>query len=286
MFKVYVSKAKTKPLDIKANFERAQAEIDAAKNAGAKLVVFPQGFLTGVQLGILSDAIYLRTVYEQMAAQLSQNNPDIYILCDVYRLGKWENRICFGGKMEKGDEFEIEGVKFVSFNSAQTLREKAADIYADCIILNESAPVIAGSRALLHRLLTAVAMGTGRTVVACLGGHGFTSHPDAYLPASGCINARQDYFTKTLPEFTGGENIFEIEKGAQGNRMLYNLPRLDFDLAFNQNPLIPCQLDEKEYCLDLFHLQSDPLRQECPTSTAKLLLLHFPAVWTAPLHCL
>ena len=38
--------------------------------------------------------------------------------------------------------------------------------------------------------------------------------------------------------------------------MLGNLPKLDFDIAFNQNPLIPAQINTEEYCLDLFHLQA------------------------------
>jgi len=256
MIKVYTSKAMTKPLDIQNNFERAKAEVAAARAAGAQLVVFPQGFLTGVQLGMLQDAHYAKTLYSQLAADLSRENPDIYILADSLSRNGFSNTLYYGGKALPADRFEIEGIKFVSFNSAHTLREKAADIYADCIILNESAPVLAGTRRLLHRLLGAVQMGTGATVIACLGGHGFTSHPDVYLPATAFISTEEDYFTTTLPQFTEGGNLFEAEKAVQGSRMLYNLPRLDFDLVFNQNPLVPKQLDEKEYCLDLFHLQS------------------------------
>ena len=75
--------------------------------------------------------------------------------------------------------------------TAEELRRKAADIYADCIILTESAPVLAGTRHLLKDMLSAVQTGTGRTVVANLGGYGFTSHPDVYLPAVACINRKE-----------------------------------------------------------------------------------------------
>jgi len=256
MFKIYISKAKTKPLDITGNFDRAMAEAAAAKAAGAQLVVFPQGFLTGVQLGMLADAVYVSQLYNATAEKLAKANPEIYILADCYRMGRFENMLYHGGEKLPADEFEIEGIKIAAFSSAETLREKARDVYADCIILNESAPVLAGSRKLTEKLLSAVQMGTGATVVACLGGYGFTSHPDVYLPAIACINSADSLFTKTLGEFENSRNVFEISKGSQGSRMLYNLPRLDFDIAFNRNPLVPAQLDEKEYCLDLFHLQA------------------------------
>ena len=256
MIKVYTSKAKTKPLDIQNSFAAAMQQVEKARERGAQLVVFPQGFLTGVQLGMLADAQYVKSLYNSLAKELSLANPDMYILADSLSKGNFSNTLYHGGETLSADEFEIDGTKFVSFSSAATLREKAADIYADCIILNESAPVLAGTRRLLHRLLGAVQLGTGATVIACLGGYGFTSHPDVYLPATGCISREEDYFTKTLTEFTEGGNVFDIEKATGGSRMLYSLPRLDFDLVFNANPLVPKQLDEREYCLDLFHLQT------------------------------
>ena len=256
MIKVYTSKAKTKPLDIQNSFAAAMQQVEKARARGAQLVVFPQGFLTGVQLGMLADAQYVKSLYNSLAKELSLANPDMYILADSLSKGNFSNTLYHGGETLSADEFEIDGTKFVSFSSAATLREKAADIYADCIILNESAPVLAGTRRLLHRLLGAVQLGTGATVIACLGGYGFTSHPDVYLPATGCISREEDYFTKTRTECTEGGNVFDIEKATGGSRMLYSLPRLDFDLVFNANPLVPKQLDEREYCLDLFHLQT------------------------------
>ncbi|MBR4036140.1 MAG: hypothetical protein IKJ05_05360, partial [Oscillospiraceae bacterium] len=65
MLKIYAAGGKSKPLDIKNNAANAQAEITRAKDMGAKLVVFPQGFLTGVQLGMLADARYVVTLYRQ-----------------------------------------------------------------------------------------------------------------------------------------------------------------------------------------------------------------------------
>ncbi len=260
MFKIYVSKAKTQPLDIENNYLRAKEEVEKAVATGANLVVFPQGFLSGVQLGMLENRFYFRDLYNEYALKLSKEFPDVFILGDYYlcstHTAKWENRLYIKGEI-LNDTFEIEGIKFTSFNNARQLRDHAKNIDADCIIFNSSEPVVAGSRHLLKKMLTAVSMGTGRTVIACLGGHGFTSHPYVYMPAIGCIKPDSEYFTTDFNGFLQADNLFAIEKKTKpGSGMLYNLPGLDFDVVFNQNPLVPKQIDEKEYCLDLFSLQS------------------------------
>lgn len=265
MFKIYVSKAKSKPLDIQNNAKAAQAEIDKAKQQGAQLIVFPQGFLTGVQLGILEDAHYLRTAYNEIYSRLAAANPDIYILGDVRRLtdGKniFMNTLYHGALSDNGEEFEIDGYKFHTFNNVKDIDERklsATDFMeTDCVIVNESAPVFAGSRMLTRKFFEKVAQWLGVNVVCALGGYGYTSHPHIYMPAAGVFNKKESYMSDTLPEFINGRSLFEIEKSDDiGDVFVTRLPSLEFDIAFNQNPLIPRQLDEKEYCLDLFHLQS------------------------------
>ena len=170
MLKVYLAGGKSKPLDIKNNAVNAQTEIDKARESGAQLVVFPQGFLTGVQLGLLADAHYLTALYRQTVESLAKSNPDMYILADLHTRNGFEMALYKGEKQPDAEKFEIDGISFVAFSSAEELRRKAADIYADCIILTESAPVLAGTRHLLKDMLSAVQTGTGRTVVANLGG--------------------------------------------------------------------------------------------------------------------
>ena len=265
MFKVYISKAKSKPLDIKNNARAAQAEIDKARESGAKLIVFPQGFLTGVQLGILEDVLYLRQAYTETYDRLALANPDMYILGDMRRVadGKnyFENIIYHGTDRNSGAEFEIDGFKFRSFSNVKDIDERklyAADFTdTDCVIINESAPVFAGSRILAKKFFEKVSQWLGATVICALGGYGYTSHPDIYMPAAGIFNKKENYLSATLGEFINGPSLFEIEKSDSiGDIFITRLPSLEFDIAFNQNPLIPRELDEKEYCLDLFHLQS------------------------------
>ncbi len=265
MFKIYISKAKSRPLDIQNNAKAAQAEIDKAREQGAKLIVFPQGFLTGVQLGILEDSYYLRSVYNETYSRLGMANPDIYILGDVRRLTEgrniFMNTVYHGGITENGEEFDIDGYKFRTFNNVKDIDERKLSATSftdtDCVIINESAPVYAGSRILMKKFCERVSQWLGVNVVCALGGYGYTSHPDIYMPAAGVFNKKESCFSTTLGEFINGRSLFEIEKSDSiGDVFLTRLPSLEFDIAFNQNPLIPRQLDEKEYCLDLFHLQS------------------------------
>ncbi|MBR5521703.1 MAG: hypothetical protein IKU54_06875 [Oscillospiraceae bacterium] len=264
MFKVYISKAKSRPLDIKNNAASAYAEIEKARTVGANLVVFPQGFLTGVQLGILGDALYLRKAYNDTFSRLSAENPDMYILADLCQQvdGKtvFVNALYHEGKVSDGNSFEIDGYRFASFNKTADIDERKlsrADFsQTDCVIVNESAPVYAGSRILTRKFMKTTSQWLGVTVICALGGYGYTSHPDIYMPATGCFSDKKDYFTTTFTEYINGENLFDIEKGHYGDVFITRLPSLQFDIAFNQNPLVPRQLDEKEYCLDLFSLQS------------------------------
>ncbi len=259
MFKIYVSKLKTKPLDIHNNYLRAKEEVQKAIDRGAKLVIFPQGFLSGVQIGMLENRTYFGDLYNETSRKLSKEFPDICILADYYLCGgsvtKWDNCLYAGGEIFT-DTFEIDGIRFASFNSAESLRKLAATSTADYLILNSSEPVVAGSRHLMRKMISAIAINSGKTVISCLGGYGFTSHPYVYMPAIGCTTPNSEYFTTTLQEFINAENIFEAGKKASGINMPGNLPGLDFDIVFNKNPLIPKQVDEREYCLDLFRLQS------------------------------
>ncbi|MBQ5325803.1 MAG: hypothetical protein J6K80_01255, partial [Oscillospiraceae bacterium] len=248
MLKIYAAGGKSKPLDIKNNAANAQAEIEKAKYSGAKMVVFPQGFLTGVQLGMLADAHYMISLYRQVMESLAKANPDMYILGDVYTKDGFMPMLYLGEQCVDARDFELGGLKFTCFSSARELREKAAEISCDCIILTESSPVLAGSRQLLKDLLVAVQSATGATVFANLGGYGFTSHPDVYLPAIAYINNRETFFTTTLPQFIQCEKCYSVDKAVAGSGMLGNLPKLDFDIAFNQNPLIPAQINTEEYC--------------------------------------
>ena len=112
MLKIYAAGGKSKPLDIKNNAANAQAEIEKAKYSGAKMVVFPQGFLTGVQLGMLADAHYMISLYRQVMERLAKANPDMYILGDVYTKDGFVPMLYLGEQCVDARHFELGGLKF------------------------------------------------------------------------------------------------------------------------------------------------------------------------------
>ena len=171
------------------------------------------------------------------------------------------NAIYNGPFVNGGKSFEIDGYSFYSFNCIKDIDIRtlsaAKFMDVDCVIVNESAPVYAGSRILARKFFEKAAQLLGVTIVCALGGYGYTSHPDMYMPAVGIFNKDEKYLSSTLTEFLNGRNIFDIEKNDNiGDIFITRLPSLEFDIAFNKNPLIPQEISEKEYCLDLFHLQS------------------------------
>lgn len=256
--KIYLSKGEIKPLAVKQNLRRARRQVQLAIKQGAEMIVFPSAFLSGPQTGLLAGARYFAKSYNEGALALSGQFPDIYILADRYE-GGFVNTVYHGGKASDGAAFEAGGLKFVSFSDENLLEKRAADITADVLILNRSRPVIAGKRALLHRLLSAVHMCADVSVLCCLGGWPLTSHPYVYMPAIGCISAERDLFTGSLKEFFDSENCFDISRSAGRRRPVFRFPSLDFPIVFGRNPLIPSCCDEQEYCLDLFGLQTTAL---------------------------
>ncbi len=261
MVKVYTAAIKSKPLDIENNYVRALDEVKKAVEMGAQLIVFPQGFLSGVQLGVLEGTEYFEQAYNSYAQRLSAERGDIPIIADKY-VNKcygsaFETVLYRAGQEEMGEMFLIDGCIFATASKKAELElwEDGGFFHFDCIIYNASEPVLAGERHLIHSTLRALSQRCGATIVVNLGGWGFTSHPDVYLPAVGCVGGGVDVLTTTLGEYLSADKMFEVDAHQQGDSSVV-LPSLEFDIAFNQNPLVPCQIPEKEYCLDLFHLQS------------------------------
>lgn len=256
MINVYMCQGKIVPLDIEQNLICAGRQLDKAVQNKADLAVFCHGFLSGTQLGILADAQYFADCYNSRVAELALKYPNLYILADRYYNGSFENALYHGADIVSAENFKVNGFSFTAFNSVDRLKKDADEIHADCIILNRSRPIIAGNRAMLKNFLKRLYKKNGATVMANLGGWGFSSHPYVYLPAIACFDKDYDVFTNTLPEFINCEKNFSLSGEKCNADKTVELPPVDFEINYNVNPLIPMQVNEKEYCLDLFHLQS------------------------------
>ncbi|MEG2192688.1 MAG: hypothetical protein RRX95_05350 [Oscillospiraceae bacterium] len=258
MLKVYAAGMISYPMDIKENFIRAKREVSFAIEKGADLVVFPEGFLSGVQLGVLKNAPYFHKQYNDFSRQLCEDfaRSDIGILADFITTHGFENIFYKSGTALNGENFSLGGFALRSFNSLEELKQNAYTLNCEGVILNYSQPVLAGERSLLFDFLNAINSNTSVDIFLNLGGLGFTSHPHVFLPCGGIFSKAVTHMSTTLPEFVTMDRIFLMEKPTHLlKNNPYLLPELTFKPAFNQNPLLPKEVDEEAYCLDLFHLQ-------------------------------
>ncbi len=270
MLRIAFGNIYSKPLDLPENFKRAEDCIKRAKLRGADLVVFPQGALSGAELGLLGkddhfggERDFFISSYNALVEKLSEDNPDIYILTD-YRVmgddrGEFFCQLYYGGRdIDWDSEMAINGVTIKVLEEKSQL-EDVSEGY-DCFILMDQDPVLAGERYLLHERMRKVADASGAAVLAHMSGWGYTSHPDMYMPCAAFIKGDRDLFTRDIWEYRELAEIFEVEHRESGGFTNPLEPGcLEFPVRYTQNPMIPANVPEEEYCLDLFRLQSAAL---------------------------
>ena len=270
MIKVAFGNIYSRPLDLEGNYERADEKVKQAKARGADLIVFPQGFLSGTELGMLgkADALsedrdwFIRQ-YNSLTEKLSDENEGIYILTDYAILG--EGRAEFfcqlyldGRDIDWDSELTIKGVNIKILEEKSGL-EEVSGAY-DCFILMDQSPAVGGERYLLHKAMKELAEKSNAAVCANLGGYGYTSHPDVYMPCIAFIDGDKDIFTRTVGEYAGYEGLIEVRSGKRKEFEFAIEPdSLAFPVAYSANPMIPANVPEKEYCMDLFTLQTTAL---------------------------
>ena len=124
----------------------------------------------------------------------------------------------------------------------------------------DQSPVVAGERYLLHKTMKELAEKSNSAVCANLGGYGYTSHPDVYMPCIAYIDGETDVFTGTVKEYARFDEIVEIRSGKRKELDHgTEADSLSFPVEYTANPMIPSNVPEQEYCLDLFNLQSTAL---------------------------
>ncbi len=255
--RVYSARIKTTPLDINENYLKAKIEIENAIKEKANLIVFPKGFLTGVQLGILEDASYIRKIYNDFIQKLTKEyeNEDIHILMDKLTRNGFENTFSYKG--EELEEVKIKNFRVTSFNSLEILSKSAytlKDDY-DMVVLNSSEPTFAGKMKLIHENLKIISRQMNIPIFLNLGGYGYTTHPDVYMPRVGFYNKNIGYITKDITEYKNADKLFSIQFPENENiNVNYVLSAYNFKINFNECPLIPSEVDKKDYLFDLFNL--------------------------------
>lgn len=267
----------TKPLDLEENYYKALAATAVGKVSGAQLIIFPQGFLAGTDTGILADADWAGDLYNSYVQRLSQEAGKVYLLMDRFPDGGYHPLVYFDGRLVSDGDFEIDGVKIKAAASWQLMYTAEIPQGVDLFVINDTTPVKAGERYLFKEWAGWLSKTTGRTVCVNLGGWGRTSHPYVYMPAMGYFTPKAGYLTMTMADYNNVAVEFVADKAAPakgGTRELSltdlmdkgapksrTEPKPDTFVMYSpsQNALIPSNIPQKDYCLDLFNLQTQAL---------------------------
>ncbi len=278
--RVYAAAMKTVPLDIKNNYISAKKEIEKAIEEKANLIVFPKGFLTGVQLGILEDASYIRKIYNDFVEEITKTYKDeeIYILLDKLTRNGFVNTFVYKGT--ENEEITIKNFRVGAFNCLETFSKAAYTLKDDfdMAILNASEPTFAGKIKLLHENLKVVSRQMNIPIFVNLGGYGYTTHPDVFMPRIGYYNKNIGYITKDIFEYKNADKLFMVQFPENENiNVNYVLLPYNFKINYNECPLIPSEVDKKDYLLDLFNLAAFSLATRLENIGLKKVALNLSA---------
>ncbi len=276
MIKVYTAKIKTTPLDIDNNYKKAVLEIEKAIKEKADLIVFPKGFLTGVQLGVLANVTYVRKLYNEYIDELLEKyqDSDICILADNLTRKGFENTF-----IHKGDFYEIANVNSFNISSYNDIDifNKACYTFkddSDLVILNATEKTYAGRYKVLSDNIKMISDNMNIPIIVNLGGYGSTSHPDIYYPAIGSFSKNSAYFTKDFNEYLSHDGFFSVEyPDFLKVEVNYLISSLNFKTSYNENPLIPTDVSKEEYVMDLFNMQSFALQNRLDNTGIKKVVL-------------
>ncbi len=275
--KIFASKFKTVPLDIENNFIKAKKEIEKAIEKKSNVIVFPKGFLTGTQLGLLEDAVYIRRLYNDYIEEIITEfeDSDICILLDRLTRNGFENTFIYKG--DEKDEIEIAGFRLTSFNSLHIFSKAAytfKDDY-DLIILNATEPTFAGKNKILYDNLKTISHNMNIPIFVNMGGYGYTTHPEVSLPLVGLFTKNIEYLTRDIMEYINADSLFNVPFPENENVFVnFVLKPYVFKVEYNECPLIPKELDEKEYLFDLFNLAAYSLATRLDNIGLKKVVLN------------
>jgi NAD+ synthetase len=268
MIKVAFGNIYSKPLDLLGNYRRADKKIKWAKNLGADLIIFPSGVLSGLQTGLVGkyddmseSRDFFCEKYNSLAQKLSEENHGISILID-YALSYSNTRGFLPRLYLDGTDADWDGdinIKDIKLRIlSETDEISAAPQGSDCYVILNSEPMVAGQSFLLKRAMEKFARAGKVATIALTACPGYTSHPYIYPPIAGFINGGERDFFTYIEKSDYNLPLVTIEKS---DRADFENPipiggEFLFPVDINETPMIPKNINEKDYCLDLFYLQS------------------------------
>ena len=297
--KIYLANFKTKPMNITANLENAAAELDRCIEQGCDVIVYPAGCLAGTQTGILKDAGWFRIDYNLKIEEIYRKAAQygIFVVADTLDEKSFE----FVPQIKSNAKtsfktMDICGFKTCIVKNSTQFFDNAREIChgTDIVFINWMEKCVAGQKYLLTETLKYLSEKYGTTFVLNTAGKGYSTHPDFYAQIAGVVeNGKANVFygfghDKYCPA------VFDIEKpqlkvvpeestyfcgvikGTCDTTSESSRCRemTSFPVCYNQNPLIPANVPENFYCLDLFDMQCEALANRLTNINCKNIVLN------------
>lgn len=276
--KIYLAKFTSQPMNITANFAKAMDALDRCIANGCDAVVYPAGCLLGAKLGILENAEWLNSCYNEKMAEICKKAAEHGIAVVADKLDS-KYRFVPEIRCESCIDTDFSCFKSIASENSTRLFGNAKEICngTDIVFINWMEKGAAGQKYLWLEALKKISEKYGTAFVLNTAGNGYTTHPDFYMPVMGVVkNGMAEVFCnfdgiKKCPE------IFEIEKTSLKNVSADSTDYCNmaaFPLCYSKNPLIPANVPEKEYCLDLFDMQCESLANRLRNINCKNIVLN------------
>ncbi|MBE6878114.1 MAG: NAD(+) synthase [Ruminococcaceae bacterium] len=282
VMKIYFAKFTSAPMNITANFEKAMDALDRCIATGCDAIIYPAGCLLGAPLGVLKQADWMKCAYNKKIDEICKKAAahGIAVVADkIHQNG--ENCIpeIRSSLCENSDAMELNGLKTRIVKNSRDLFLNVNSVCSgiDVVFINWMEKGVAGQKYLWTETLNAISAKYGTVFVLNTAGSGYTTHPDFYMPIVGMIKEGETkiYYGSGHAEYC--PEYIEIEKP-----VLKDIPADDtdyfsmasFPVCYSQNPLIPSNVPEKFYCLDLFDMQCESLANRLRNINCKDIVLN------------
>ena len=280
--KIYIANFKTKPMNITANFAAAAEQLDLCIQKGCDVIVFSAAFQLGAKLGIMECSEWVGSIYNKNIASLCQKAAQhgIAVVADTINADCTDFvPVIKNGSAENCDTAQISDFNCRTVKSSAELFGSVHRICSgtDIVFINWLEKGVAGQKYVWLETLKAISAKYGTTFVLNTAGSGYSTHPDFYMPVIGIVKSGKAEVYHGFDGIKNAPNVFETEKPQLNSIADDNCSYTDmaaFPVCYSQNSLIPANVPEKEYCLDLFDMQCEALANRLANINCRNIVLN------------
>lgn len=257
-------------MDINANLAQATAQLDCCIKECCNVFVLPAGCLLGAKAGILESAQWLEKCYsqklEQIVSKAAQHG--IAVVADSLAEGVFTPTI-YGNLPAEINACAAQDTGFFA-NAAQICKD------SHIVFVNWMEKGFAGLKSVWIKTFEELSKKYGTAFVLGTAGFGYSTHPDFYMPMVGIVADGKAQVYRNFDGIAAAEQVFEVTapvlKAVEHDNTDY-AGMSNFPVCYSKNALIPANVTEKEYCLDLFDMQCEALANRLTNIRCKNVVL-------------